>query len=253
MTKLAEMPLGVQSYCFRNFKDNDKVAQMVRQIGVDRVELCEVHVDFHDLKAFKEAVRTYQERGVAVVSLGVQTFRGLANERDWFECAREAGAKTISAHFEVDTFPQAIESTQRLCDEYGVRVAIHNHGGYQFTGSRDVCRHLIKLGSPQIGLCLDTAWALQIGPWRGSPVEWVKEFAGSLYGLHLKDFVFDRNAQWHDVVVGAGNVDLPLLAEALDETGFGGYAVVEYEADPDDPVPALKHCVQAIRKVWTSG
>ena len=35
-----ELNLGVQSYCFRNFKDNKKVAEMVKELGLDKIELC---------------------------------------------------------------------------------------------------------------------------------------------------------------------------------------------------------------------
>jgi len=51
------------------------------------------------------------------------------------------------------------------------------------------------------------------------------------------------------VVVGTGNLDLPGFVKALEETGFDGMAVIEYEADADNPVPALTECVKAMRKV----
>jgi sugar phosphate isomerase/epimerase len=238
---------GVQSYCFREFKKNTDVAEKVREIGLNKIEVCGVHADFHKPAAFKDAVKIYRDAGIAVVSLGVETLSGNANERDVFECAAIAGAKHISVHFRVESFPQAIKQTQKLSDEFGVRVGIHCHGGYQFGGQPDVLDHLIKLGSPQVGLCLDTAWCMQIGPHLGKPVEWVKRYAGHIYGIHYKDFVFDRNAQWNDTVVGQGNLDLPAFIKALESQGFDGMAVIEYEADPENPVPALKNCVKAMR------
>jgi len=89
---------------------------------------------------------------------------------------------------------------------------------------------------------------MQIGPQRGNPVEWVKQFAGCIYGIHFKDFVFEPNAAWKEVVGGTGNLDLPAFAQALTDGGFDGMAVIEYEADVDDPVPALKRCVESMRK-----
>jgi sugar phosphate isomerase/epimerase len=242
------LDFGVQSYCFRNFKSNPDVAQKVREIGVDKIELCGVHADFNKPSAFKEVVKTYSDAGVSIISLGVQTFSGAANERDWFECAALAGAKHISAHFKVDSFTAAIAATQKLSDEFGIRVGIHCHGGYQFGGSPDVLEHLMKLGSPQIGLCIDTAWCLQIGPWQGKPVEWAKKYAGKIYGIHFKDFTFDRAGKWTDVVVGEGNLDLPAFIKELDAGGFDGAPVIEYEAEPENPVPALKNCVQSMRR-----
>jgi sugar phosphate isomerase/epimerase len=239
---------GVQSYCFREFKDNAEVAKKVREIGLDKLEICGVHADFNKPSAFKDVVKTYADNGVKIISLGVETFTGKDHERNAFECAALAGAKHISVHFQVDTFQDAIKKTQKLSDEFGIKIGIHCHGGYQFGGSPDVLDYLIKLGSPQIGLNIDTAWCLQIGPWRGKPVEWVEQFAGHIYGIHFKDFIFERNSQWVDTVVGEGNLDLPAFLKALEKANFDGMAVIEYEADPQNPVPALKNCVQAMRK-----
>ncbi|HLL88792.1 MAG TPA: sugar phosphate isomerase/epimerase, partial [Tepidisphaeraceae bacterium] len=223
---------GVQSYCFRNFTDNKELARLVRQIGVSKLEICGVHANFEDVDGFKKVVDIHREAGVQIVSLGVQTFTGDgAKERRWFECAKAAGAKHISAHFQVDTFEKALASTAKLCDEFGMRVGIHCHGGYMFGGSPDVIEHLLKVGGPNIGVNIDTAWCMQIGPQQGDPVKWVRErFKGRVFGVHYKDFVFDRRAKWQDVVVGTGNLDLPAFVRALEETGFDGMAVIEYEA-----------------------
>jgi sugar phosphate isomerase/epimerase len=246
------LDFGVQSWCFRETKTNPELAKKVREIGVDKVELCGVHADFNKPSAFKEVVKIHQDAGVSIISLGVQTFTGAASERDWFECAAIAGAKHISAHFRVDSYTAAVPATQKLCDEFGIKIGIHCHGGYQFGGSPDVLEYLMKLGSPQIGLCIDTAWCLQIGPWHGKPVEWAKKYAGKIYGIHYKDFTFDRAGMWTDVVVGEGNLDLPAFVKELEAGGFDGMAVIEYEADPENPAPALKNCVQAMRRLTKS-
>lgn len=243
------LDFGVQSYCFRNFKDNRQVAAMVRRIGVDKIEICGIHSgNFADLGYWREQIGIYREAGVGIVSIGVQTFGADAEaNRRWFDCAQAAGATFISAHFQVANFQTAVPEVAALSAEYGIRVAIHCHGGYSFGGQPDVLAHLLKLGGPAIGICLDTAWCMQIGPRAGNPVEWVKRFSGRIYGVHYKDFVFKRNAMWEDVVVGTGNLDVPALVKALNETGFDGFAVTEYEADPENPVPALTECVNALR------
>ncbi|HEY0257919.1 MAG TPA: sugar phosphate isomerase/epimerase [Candidatus Methylacidiphilales bacterium] len=241
------LDFGVQSYCFRETKNNADLAKMVREIGLDKIEICGVHADFNNVPAFKEVVQTYREAGVSIVSFGVETFVGAEKERNVFECAALAGAKHISAHFKVDSFPEAIKKVQKLSDEFGIRVGIHCHGGYSFGGQPDVLDYLIKLGSPQIGVCIDTAWCIQIGPYLGKPVEWVKRYAGHIYGIHYKDFTFEPNGQWVDTVVGEGNLDLPAFVQALDSHGFDGMAVIEYEGDVKNPVPALKNCVKAMR------
>ena len=238
---------GVQSYCFRHFKDNHVLAKKVRAIGLDKIELCGVHADFSQPEAFKEVVAIYKQAGIAVVSIGVQTFEGRDTEKAWFESAAVAGAKHISCHFTVSTFMQAVPKVRRWSKEFGIRVGIHCHGGYMFGGQPDVLDHLIGLGGPEIGICIDTAWAMQIGPHPGNPVEWAKKYAGKIYGIHYKDFVFERNGQWKDTIVGQGNLNLPAFNQALVDGGFNGMAVIEYEADVESPDAALKRCVESMR------
>ena len=250
ITRVSEQ-VGVQSFCFRNFKDNAQVADMVRELGLAKIEVCGAHADFGDVDGWTKIVDTYAAAGVDIVSIGVQAFSGdLDTERRWFECAKAAGAKTIAAHFKVDSFHTAVPAVAELSDEYGIRLALHCHGGYSFGGQPDVAAHLIELGKPALGLCLDTAWCMQIGPRHGDPVHWARRFAKSLYGLHFKDFTFEPNGAWNDVIVGTGNLDLPAMNDVLAEVDFGGYAVIEYEADADNPVPSLKKCVDQLAAVF---
>lgn len=252
MSTSSAQDFGIQSYCFRHFTDNATVAGMVRELGLSKIEVCAVHADFNDLAGWKDIVNVYAAQGVDIVSIGVQGFSGaIDKERTWFECAAAAGAKYISAHFAVDTFQQAIPAAASLCEEYGIRIAIHCHGGYMFGGQPDVLAHLMELGGPNIGLCLDTAWCMQIGPHQGNPIRWAERFQDRLYGIHYKDFTFNADGSWNDVVVGTGTLDLPAFAKTVVNGGFEGYAVIEYEADAQAPMPALKSCVASMRKAMS--
>lgn len=240
--------IGVQSYCFRHFPDNRKVTELTKQIGVSKIELCAVHANFDDPDQFRRTLDVYKSAGIEVVSIGVQTLTGdVVRERKWFQCLKAAGARHMSVHFTVGTFQSAVPAAVKLCEEFDVRLGIHCHGGYIFGGSPDVLEHLLKLGGPRIGLNLDTAWCMQIGP-QGDPIKWVRErFKGRIYGVHYKDFTFDRRGKWNDVVIGTGNLDLANFVRALEDTSFDGMAVIEYEENPENPVPALSECVNKIR------
>jgi sugar phosphate isomerase/epimerase len=104
---------------------------------------------------------------------------------------------------------------------------------------------VFKNTSDRIGLCLDTAWAMHA---HEDPIAMAEQFGDRLYGLHIKDFVFDRAGQHKDVVVGTGNLDLGKLNATLKAVDFDGVAVLEYEGDVSNPVPALSECVAAIRQ-----
>lgn len=239
--------LGVQSYCFRHFKDNATVARMVREIGLANIELCGVHADFNDASTYDSVIETYAKAGVKIVAIGVQYFQGdEAKERPCFEFAKRAGAKEMSVSFGINAIPDAFRVAEKLANEYDIRLGIHNHGGWHWLGNAETLAWVFGQTGKQIGLCLDTAWALDSGL---SPVKLIEQFGDRLYGLHLKDFIFDRARKQEDVVVGTGNLDLPAIYAALDKVGFNGYGVLEYEGDVEDPVPALTDCVAMARNV----
>ena len=237
--------LGVQSYCFRGFKENAKVAELIRQCGLSRVELCGVHADFMNEKEFDGVIETYRKAGVSIVSIGVQGFNNdAARERKFFEFAKRAGAKVMGVDFGVNTAPACFRTAEQLADEFDINLAIHNHGGRHWLGCAAMLRHVFATTTPRIGLCLDTAWAMDSGE---DAVAMVREFGQRLYGLHVKDFIFDLARRPKDVVAGQGNLDLKKLLAALKEVNFAGAGVFEYEGDVDNPVPALTHSVAQIR------
>jgi sugar phosphate isomerase/epimerase len=238
--------LGVQSYCFREFKSNREVIKRVKECGLSVIELCGVHADFANEAACDEVIAVYRESGVRIVSIGVQ---GLADdekkEEKYFEFARRAGARFMAVDFNPARMPACFRTAERLADKYDLRLAIHNHGGTHWLGSAAMLETVFRTTSPRIGLCLDTAWALHS---HEDPSAMVERFSQRLYGIHVKDFVFDRAGRHADVVVGTGNLALPRLKAAMDKAGFKGYWVLEYEGEPNDPVPAIQQCVAQIKK-----
>jgi len=234
-------PLGIQSWCFREFKKPEQVIPMLRECGVDRIELCGVHINPAD-PAMEHVLKAYNDAGITVSSFGVHGFGAdEAAARKVFEFACKADFPTISA----DLQPGGLDVVEKLCAEYGKKIAIHNHGRHHRLGPVWALEDLFAQSSPNVGLCLDTAWMLDSG---SNPVDVAKKFKDRLCGLHVKDFVFDRAGRPEDVVVGEGNLDLNGLVAFLTEMAFAGYVTLEYEGDASNPVPALKQCVAAIGK-----
>lgn len=241
--------LGVQSYCFRGFKTNQEVIACIKACGLSAVELCGVHADFNHESAFGRIVSQYKEGGVRIVSIGVQEFADdEKKETSFFEFARRAGAGFMSVDFVLDRMPACFRTAEKLAEKYDIRLAIHNHGGQHWLGSEAMLDYVFKMTSPRIGLCLDTAWALQS---QKDPIELAERFGNRLYGLHIKDFIFDRAGKHQDVIVGTGNLMLCRLSEVLNKINFQGYTVLEYEGDVNNPVPAIKQCVEQVRKEFS--
>jgi sugar phosphate isomerase/epimerase len=241
-------PLAVQSFCLRGFDKNEVVAAKVKECGLSAIEICAKHIDFTKVESFDGHLATYAAAGVAIVSIGVQTFRNDAvNERHFFEFAKKAGGTTLSASFAIDAIPAALKTAEGLSEEFGIPLGIHNHGGRHWLGNAQTLEWIFKQTGPRIGLMLDTAWAMDAGE---DPVAMVEKFGPRVVGVHVKDFVYDRARKHRDVVVGTGNLDLAKLFAALRKTGFAGNVILEYEGDVENPVPALKACVDAIRREY---
>jgi len=237
--------LAVQSYCYRGFADNAKVAKLVRECGLTFVETCSIHVNFEDPSSFDQVIDTYAQAGIALVGAGVEFITlDEAAMRRRFDFVRKCGAKVINIAFPVDATDANYRLAETLCDEYDVKGTMHNHGSRHWQGSVESIVRLFERTNERIGLCLDTAWAMDS---REDPIAMAEQFADRLYSVHLKDFVFERDATPKDVVIGTGNLDLNTFMQTLVKVGFSGPAIIEYEADIDDPVPALTKCAQAIR------
>lgn len=237
--------LGVQSWCFRTYKTTDDVIKAVLAAGLDALELCGVHLDLADAAATAAALAQYREAGIQITAFGVDHFGAdAAKNRLRFEFARAAGFSAVSA--DPDDDAASLETIERQCTQYGVKLAVHNHGRRHRYGSIAQLEALFAKTSPNVGLCLDTAWMLDSGE---NPVAVAEHFADRLYGLHVKDFIFRRDGSPEDVVVGTGNLDLPALFALLDRIHFNGYLTLEYEGDEQNPVPSVRQCVDALQQI----
>jgi inosose dehydratase len=238
-------PLGLQSYCLREFKDNVRAASMVRECGLAAIEVWKGHIDFQNADTHAEAIKTYANAGVRIVSTGVNLITPMENDAiNIFTFAKTAGVTMISVDFKLEGLDESLEVAERLSEKFGISLAIHNHGGRHWLGNRESLRWIFHRTSKRIGLCLDTAWSIDSGE---DPVTMVEEFSQRLFTLHLKDFTYKPDRSLQDVVVGSGNVSLPKLKAALEKTGFSGLMIIEYEAEPKNPVPSLQKCVKAVK------
>ena len=239
-------PIAIQSWCYRTPPLPDFFAQL-KNTGVTATELCGVHANFADPSTFASTIDQSQKAGVKIVAIGVEKMTGdVAKDRPRFEFCKQAGVKNMSITFAPEAMFDALRNVEKLADEYDIKLGIHNHGGYDWLGNTTILQYVFSKTSSCIGLCLDTAWAIDA---KQNPVEMVEKFADRLYGVHVKDFIYDRGRNPADVIIGTGNLDLPKLMGVLKKSNFDGPLVIEYEGDVEDPVPALTKCVGELKKL----
>jgi sugar phosphate isomerase/epimerase len=239
--------LAIQSWCFRGYKSHAQVIDALGRCGLANLEISNAHVNpfTQGPEELAGVLEVYRRAGVSITSTGLFIVGPEeAKSRKAFEFVRLCGVKA----FTTDIAPGGLETTVGLAREYGVRLAVHNHGRRHRHGPGWALEDLLAAAPPEVGVCLDTAWMLDAGE---DPVAFLDRHAARVYGVHVKDFVFDRAGRPSDVVVGEGNLKLAEFLAALRRADFGGYFTLEYEGDVNDPVPATLRCVQAIRRAWS--
>jgi sugar phosphate isomerase/epimerase len=240
----ADFRLGIQSYTFRAFKQLEQLTDAVGRAGLSYVEIWPGHLSYELSEEEQEAALSHiKDAGLTIDGYGAVDFNEDEQQsRRILSFAKRAGLRTLTL---VGTAPDVFASLTKLCDEYDINVALHNHGKRIRWGTSETLNEAFAVASPRIGLCLDTAWCIDAGE---NPVEWLELFGNRLYGVHLKDFAYDNGGR-RDVIVGRGGLDLPAFMRRLEQLGFDGYMSVEYEGDVDDPLPSAIECVNEIKSV----
>ena len=107
-----------------------------------------------------------------------------ANEakcRKVFEFAKKWGIGILVA----EPQPDALDTVEKLCKEYNIKVAIHDHPkGHSIYWNPDFVLAAIKGRTPLMGACAD------VGHWMRSgldPLECIKKLDGHIICLHFKD------------------------------------------------------------------
>lgn len=232
--------MGVQTYTFRHFKV-EQALQQIHELGLTAVELFDAHLPSKSTPDDLTARRAQLDRlGIRALSHGVNPFtKDHDANRRWFEFAKAAGIKNLTADPTEDSF----DSLDKLVAEFDIRIAIHNHGpGARYHKVSDVL-NAIQGRHPNIGACADLGHYIRSAE---DPVRVIHLLEGRLFGVHLKDFA-DQRANTKGVILGRGHLDLVGVFKALRKVNFPADAclALEYEENPENPLDDVKECLAA--------
>ncbi len=231
--------MGIQSYSLRNFPV-DKALQITHDdLGLRYVEFFGSHFP---LNSSDERIKEIQDKiaGLEIMSLahGVNAFtKNHDANRKIFEFAKKAGFKNISADPTEDSF----DSLDKLVEEYGIRIAIHNHGpGARYNKVADVL-NAINGHHKNIGACADLGHYIRSAE---DPVKAIYLLEDRLYGIHLKDFA-EPKANAKGVILGKGQLDVEAVFKALRKVNFPPDCslALEYEEKPENPIADIQECL----------
>jgi inosose dehydratase len=244
--------MGLQSYSLRGYKtatgkaDVEKALAVTKELGL---HYWESYRDHFALTSDPDTIAKYKERaaadGVTVIGYGVNHFsKNHEANRKFFEFGKLMGLGYLSA----DPDPDSFDSLDKLVEEYGVAIGIHNHGPGHKPGQPehrwariDTIAAAIKDHHPKIGCCVDTGHFLRS---REDPVRAVEVFGKRVFGVHVKD-VKDATKF---TILGQGDLRTADLFKALAKIEYDYCLALEYEEHPEDPKADLIACLAAARE-----
>lgn len=189
----------------------------------------------------KEVLKKLHESNVELVNYGVVGLSANEQEsRRVFEFARRMGIETIVSEPPRDAF----DVLDKLCAEYGVNVALHNHPKPSPYWNPDTVLEVCSGRSRRIGACADT------GHWMRSgivPLEALRKLEGRIVSLHFKDL--NTMGGGHDVPWGTGKGDVKGMLAELYRQKLRAVFSIEYEHNWDNSMPDIAKCIDYFNRV----
>lgn len=244
-TASAAPQLGLQAWTFRDLTLAQTLEQ-AHQLGIDRLQAYpgqKIGADIPgvfdaslDAASLKRVLKLAKASRVKIVSFGVTTPADNAGWDQLFAFARAAGLKEIVT----EATPETLAALAPKVKAAGLTLSLHNHPQpSRYALPETALAALAGLDARYFGLCADTGHWARTGL---DPVAALKQAAGRVHSLHLKD-IAERGRDSRDVPWGTGTSDLALQLAELRRQGFDGVAYIEYEHQSSALVAEVARCV----------
>ncbi|MEX2591750.1 MAG: sugar phosphate isomerase/epimerase [Anditalea sp.] len=246
----ADWKLGSQAYTFRLFS-LEETLEKLNSIGVKHVELYpgqkiektgEETTNFSVSKEKRETIKSLLKKyEIEAVAYGVVS----PSDEDWpqvFEFAKDLGIGIITT----EPRPNQFDLVEKLCEQHGIKVALHNHPVPSMYWHPEVPLRLLENRSPLMGVCAD------IGHWVRSglnPVDCLQKLEGRIISLHMKDLNERGVSSAHDVPWGTGTSNVAGVLHELNRQGFKGVFSAEYEHNWENNLPEVKESMEYFKRV----
>jgi len=184
-----------------------------------------------------EVQKKLADSGVKLVCFGVA-----GANRGTFEFAKQMGIETITSEPPFDAF----DEIDKLCEEFQINVAVHNHPEPSLYWNPDTVLEHCKGRSKRIGACADTGHWMRSGI---NPVDAIKKLEGRIISFHFKDLNKYGHQESHDVPWGAGQANVKAILEEVRRQGIKAVFSIEYEHNWLESLPEIAQCVKYFDQV----
>jgi sugar phosphate isomerase/epimerase len=143
------------------------------------------------------------------------------------------------------------DDIEKLVREFGIPVAIHNHGPGTVYADPATRRKVLAERDARIGVCLDVGWAVAAGH---DMAKVFLDYGDRVWDVHLKDETESKLADGRpyaeDLPTGQGRANLKDLAEQMKQMGWSG--VLALESDSKEVAAAPAEFIENGRKFFPS-
>ena len=245
-TKNFELQLGLASYTTRSFSLDETI------LIANRLELKNISIKdtFHlpinsSVEELKAGSRKIIDAGLNFYGGGVFYMKKPEDVNRVFNYAKITGIGTIIGA----TTPDLLSLVNEKIKEYGIIVAIHNHGPEdKIFPTPESVYSVIKNFDPRFGLCIDLGHTQRCGV---DPAIDILRYADRIFDLHLKD-VTSSTADGKEIEIGRGVINIPEVIRALKEINYKYIASFEFEKDKNNLLPGLAESVGYVRGILAS-
>jgi sugar phosphate isomerase/epimerase len=176
------------------------------------------------------------DAGVKLVNLGVcELPNNLDQSRRMFEFAKDMGLETLVS----EPTPETFDLLDKLTEEYGINVALHNHPKPSIYWNPDTELKAFQGHSKRIGACADA------GHWPRSglnSLECLKKLDGHIISLHFKD-LNEVSPEAHDVPWGTGVCDVKGMLAEIHRQKIKPFFGIEYEYHWGNAIPEIAQSI----------
>ena len=186
----------------------------------------------------KEVLKKLAESGIKLIR--PPYWVEYPHDRRYFDFAKEMGIEQFVAEPRADAF----ETVDKLCNEYGMNFAVHNHPKPSGYWNPDTVLKVCQGHSKRIGACADTGHWMRSGL---DPVACIKKLEGRIIYFHFKDL--NQFGAGHDVPWGTGAGNVKGMLTEVHRQKLQVPFIVEYEYNWGKSLPEIVRSVEYFDQV----
>lgn len=240
--------LGVEAYTFHKytfFQAIDKTAELglpylgglsFQKVSDEIAKPLDPRLSDDEIAQIRQKL---DDAGIRLLTFYIQSIPGDEEGcRTVFEFGRKLGIEVFLS----EPAPEALDTIERFCDRYDIKLGLHNHDrkGSPVYWSPEGILQVCEGRSPRIGACADVGYWMREGI---DPIAAARQLGNRLITLQMHD-LHERTPQGHDVPWGTGQGSSRDFFLELHRLGIQPVMVgLEFSYDWLDSMPEIAECV----------